>query len=182
LFGEFRHGAELALREIVGGDSEDAIETGAGVFPGDDRGQFDELGLGKVLAECRVEFVGDVGWGAGEGHSQVKDGFFAGIEVRAGFELREVLELVFGDAGCSAHGRMDINSKRTADHQGSLELGDFLQVQGDEALGGAVNVEARCFAQIFGDEGADTDAERDATETAFHEIEKQAGKGTGLVV
>ena len=158
----FREGTELALREVVGRDGEDSIETGASVFPGDDRGKFDEFGLGKMLAKRRVEFVRDVRWGASEGHSQVNDGFFAGVEVRAGIELREVVELVFGDTGFSAYGRMDINSKRTADHQGGFELGQFFKVHGDQALGGAVHIEAGRLSQVFGNEGADADAERDA--------------------
>jgi hypothetical protein len=44
----------------------DAVETGAGVFPGDYGGEFDELAFGKVLTEGGVEFVGDVGWRAGQ--------------------------------------------------------------------------------------------------------------------
>lgn len=51
LFGALWEGAELAVGEVVGGDGEDAVETGAGVFPSDDRGELDEFGLGKVLAE-----------------------------------------------------------------------------------------------------------------------------------
>ena len=58
--GIFRHGAELALREIVSGDSEDAIEAGAGVFPGNYGGEFDELGLREELTEREIEFAGNI--------------------------------------------------------------------------------------------------------------------------
>ncbi len=39
------HGAEVPFREAFGGDGESAVETGAGVFPGNNGGEFDELGL-----------------------------------------------------------------------------------------------------------------------------------------
>jgi len=47
-------------------DVVDAVETGAGVFPGDYGGEFDELALGEVLAERGIEFVGNVGGRAGQ--------------------------------------------------------------------------------------------------------------------
>jgi hypothetical protein len=118
-----RHGAELALGEAFGGDGEGAVEAGAGIFPGDDGGEFDELGLGKMLAQGGVEFVGDGGWIAGHGDGKPKNSFFAVVKMGTGFKLRDVLQLLFGDAGSSAHGRMDINSKRAAHHEGGLQLG-----------------------------------------------------------
>jgi hypothetical protein len=33
------------LGEVVGGDGENAVETGTSVFPGDDGGKFDEFGF-----------------------------------------------------------------------------------------------------------------------------------------
>jgi len=53
-------GAELAFGEALGGDVESAVETGAGVFPGDDGGKFDELSFGKLFAQRRVKFIGDI--------------------------------------------------------------------------------------------------------------------------
>jgi hypothetical protein len=178
----FGHGAELALGEVVRRDGEDAVKAGASVFPRNDGGEFHEFRFGKVLAEGGVELIGNVSRGASKGNSQAEDGFFAGVEAHTGFELREVMELVFGDARVSAHGRMDVNSKRTTDHQGSFELRELFEAHGDEAGGSAVHIEAGGFAQVFGDEGADADAQRDATEAAFHEIEQHAREWAGLVV
>lgn len=92
------------------------------------------------------------------------------------------MQLVFGDAGFSAHGRMDIDSKRATDHQGSFELRQLFQVHGDKALGRAVDVQAGGFAQVFGDEGADAHADRDAAEAAFDEIKKQTCEWSDLVI
>jgi hypothetical protein len=47
----------LALGKAFGGDVEGAVETGAGVFPGDDGGEFDELAFGELPAQGGVEFV-----------------------------------------------------------------------------------------------------------------------------
>jgi hypothetical protein len=59
-------GAVGALGKTFGRDGVDAVETGAGVFPGDYGGEFDELAFGEVLAEGGVESVGDVGGGTGQ--------------------------------------------------------------------------------------------------------------------
>jgi len=47
----------LAFGEAFGADVEGAIETGTGVLPGDDRGEFDELAFGELLAQGGVESV-----------------------------------------------------------------------------------------------------------------------------
>src|SRR5215472_8335851 len=45
------------------------------------------------------------------------------------FELRDVAQLLFGDLRFSADGRVDVNSKRTPDHQRDLELREFFQAR-----------------------------------------------------
>jgi hypothetical protein len=84
------------------------------------------------------------------------------------------VELLFGYAGFSADGRVDVDSKRTADHQGDFELGEFLEFHRNGARCGTVHVEAGGMAEIFGIEGADAQAERNAMEAAFGEEEEQA--------
>lgn len=96
-------------------------------------------------------------------------------EMRAGFELRKILELRFGDAFFSANGRVDVNSKGAADHGSDLELGKLFQVHGDEAVGGRVEIHAHSVSEILWIVGADAHAERDMAEAALCEPEDDAG-------
>jgi hypothetical protein len=49
--------------------------------------------------------------------------------MRAGFKLRQITQLLFGDARFSANGRMDVNSKWTAHQHGHLDLRQLLQYE-----------------------------------------------------
>ena len=180
--GVFGHGAELAFGEAFGGDVESAVETRAGVFPGDDGGELDELPLGELLAQRGVEFVGDVRWRAGKRGGEVQDEFFLFVEVRAGLELRDVVKLLLSDSGFSADGRVDIDSKGTADHEGGFELRELLQGRGNDAFSGGVEIEAESAAHVFWVEGADASAKRDAAEKAFGQEEDEARGQSGLIV
>jgi hypothetical protein len=114
--GTLGKGAEFAFGEAFRLDVVDAVETGARIFPGDDGRQFDQLALGEMTTQGGVEFVGDVGGRAGELCGEAKDDFFDVVEVGAGLESRQVLKLLLGDALFSAHGRVNVDSKRTTDH------------------------------------------------------------------
>jgi len=81
--------------------------------------------------------------------------------------------LRFGYACFSANGRVDVDSKGAADHQGDFELREFLKARRHGAASGAVHVEAGGVAEIFGIEGADAHAKGDAVESAFGEKEEQ---------
>jgi len=177
----FGHGAELALEEAFGGDVEGAVEAGAGILPSDDGGEFNELALGELPSQGGVEFVGNVGGCAGERGGEAEGEFFLIIEVGAGFELRDLVELLFGDSGFSADGRMNVDSKRTAPHHRGFELRQFFQVHRDSALGGGIEIKAGGVAEVFGIEGADAHAERNAAECAFGEEEKNACGETGVL-
>lgn len=176
------HGAELAFREAFGGDVERAVETRAGVFPGDDGRELDELALGELLAQRGVEIVGDVRWRAGKRGGEVQDEFLLFVEVRAGLELRDVVKLPFRDSGFSADGRVDIDSKGTADHEGGFELRKLLQVHRNGAFSGGVEIEAESAAHVSWVEGADASAERDAAEKTFGQEEDEARGRAGLIV
>jgi hypothetical protein len=108
--------AELTLGEAFGGDIVDTIETGTRIFPGDDGRKFDQLAFGELLAERRIEFIGDVGRNPGEHGGEFQDSLFACVKMRTGFESRQILKLLLSDPVFSAHGRVDVNSKRTPDH------------------------------------------------------------------
>lgn len=94
----FGHGAEVAFGEALGGNGESAVETGAGVLPGNDGREFDQLGLREVMTKGGIKFVFHVGRSAGHGDGQAEYGLFPIVEVRAGFKSREIVQLVFGDA------------------------------------------------------------------------------------
>jgi hypothetical protein len=85
------------------------------------------------------------------------------------------LQLLFGDSGFSADGRMNVDSKGAANHEGGFELREFFQMRGDVAFGGAVEIHADGVAEIFWDEGANAHAERDVAKTALCEKEEDAG-------
>jgi hypothetical protein len=172
--GGFGQGAEVALGEALGGDVVDAVKTSAGIFPSDYGSEFDELTFGEVLAERGVEFIGDVGGNASEIDGEAKDHFFHVVEIGAGFELTQIVKLLFGDAGFSAHGRVDIDSKRTANEHGHFELGEFFQVERNGAFGGGVHVKATSEAEIFGVEGANGHACGELAYGSFGEEEQDA--------
>ena len=159
----------MALGEVLGFDSEDAVEPGAGVFPRDYGGEFDQLSLRKILAKCGIEVVGNVTRNAGERDGEEENGFLNFAEMRTGFELREILQLLLGDALFSAHGRVNVDSKGTADHEGDFELREFFEVHGDGALRGGVHVETRGVAEEFRVESANAQAGNVAAERTFSE-------------
>jgi hypothetical protein len=130
----FGQRAEFAFRVIVRFNSERPIESRAAVLPTDDGAQFGELAFRKLCAQGRIESVGNIGGGARKRDRQLQSEFFARVEMRAGFELGEIAKLILSEAGSSAHGRMNVNSKRAADHHGHLQLSQFLDGQRQDAL------------------------------------------------
>ncbi len=133
-------------------------------------------------AQRGVEIVGNVRGRSGERRGQAKDKLFLLVEICAGFKLRDVVKLLFGDSGFSADGRMNVDSKGTANHERSFELRQFLEMYGDDAFGGGVEIHAESAAEEFGVEGADAGTEWNPAEIAFHEEEDEACDGTGLAV
>ena len=70
-----------------------------------------------MLVQRGVQFIGNVGGREGERGGKAKNDLFALVEMRTGFELRDVAQLLFGDLRFSADGRVDVNSKRTPNYQ-----------------------------------------------------------------
>jgi hypothetical protein len=171
----FGQGAEFALGEALGGDGEGTVEAGAVVFPGNCGRQFDEFALGKVIAQRSVEFVGDRGGSACHVGGEAKDELFAFVKVRAGLELGEVVKLCLSDTLFSADGRVDVDSKGTANHHGDLELRELFQAHRNGARGSGVKIHAHNIPQEFGIASADPQAKRYATDTAFCEPKDDAG-------
>jgi len=102
--------------------------------------------------------------------------------MRTGFELRDVAQLLFGDLCSSADGRVDVNSKRTPNHQCDLELGEFFQAHRNRVPGSGVEVHADGPPKVFRVESSNAHAAGNVAESAFREPEKKASQQTGFVV
>ena len=96
--------------------------------------------------------------------------------MRAGFELRDVAQLLFGDLRFSADGRVDVNSKRTPDHQRDLELREFFQAHRNRAPGSGVEVYADGPPKVFRVESSNAHAAGNAAESAFREEGESADR------
>ncbi len=128
-----------------------------------------------MIPQGGVEFVGDRLRCTCHVGGETKDELVAFVKVRARVELGEVVKLRLGDALFSADGRVDVDSKRTANHHGDFELREFLQARRNGALGNGVKIHAYDIPEKFGIASADAHAQRHATETAFCEPEDDAG-------
>jgi len=130
----FRHRAELALRKTFGSNGKGTVEAGARIFPADNGGEFDKLALRKMPPQLYIEVVWYIGWCLRHGHGKPKNDLLLIVEILAGFELSDIVQLVFGDSGFSAHGRVNVDSKRAPDHQSGFELREFFEVNGNRAI------------------------------------------------
>lgn len=88
-----------------------------------------------MIPQGGVEFVGDRLRCTCHVGGETKDELVAFVKVRARVELGEVVKLRLGDALFSADGRVDVDSKRTANHHGDFELREFLQARRNGRLG-----------------------------------------------
>ena len=71
---------------------------------------------------------------------------------------------------------MNVDSKRTTDHQRGLELREFLEMHRDDTLRGGVEIHAHRVAKVFGVESTNACTERDAAEEALRK-EKDETRG-----
>jgi hypothetical protein len=102
--------------QVVTLELEGAVETGAEIFQGDCRGQFDDLSGSETALQFFKHRVGDFRRCPAHALGIMQHRFLAPIEMRAGCEYRNILQLYVADAGISAHGRVDIHSEGTTDH------------------------------------------------------------------
>jgi hypothetical protein len=96
--------------------------------------------------------------------------------------LGEVVKLCLSDTLFSANGRVDVDSKGTANHHGDLELRELFQAHRNGARGSGVKIHAHNIPQEFGIASADPQAERYVTDTAFCEPKDDARQHTSFVV
>src|SRR5947208_6683588 len=100
--------------EVVTLHVKDAIATRPVVLKGDLSAEFEQLPAIKVLAEAAIEIGRDVCRSRGHGVGKFED------EALDFSEWRDITRRDRGDfrisqSGFSAHGRVDVHSKRTAD-------------------------------------------------------------------
>jgi hypothetical protein len=79
----------------------------------------------------------------------------------AHLEVLQVPELFFSDTRFSADGRMNIDSKRTSNHDGDLDLREFLETSWDCQRCGCVDVHSASEFQQLGVSCTDADPGRD---------------------
>ena len=88
--------------------------------------------------------------------------------MRAGFKLRQITKLLFGDACFSANGRMDVNSKWTAHHCGHLDLRQLLQYERHRPSVGCVDIHATTQFKQLGVVGAKPDPKMNPATSPLH--------------
>jgi hypothetical protein len=67
--------------------------------------QLDQLGSREMLLQCSEQFVADFSRSACHGNDKIKDEFLNKAEYVAFPIVREIFQLLLGNAGCSALGR-----------------------------------------------------------------------------
>jgi hypothetical protein len=137
----FRQRAELAAGEALGLDIKNAIEARAPVFPRDHGGDFDKLPLVKLPPQRGKQIFRDIGRILCHGDGEAQHQAFPVVEMRARFKVVQVVQLIFGDSGFSAPGRVNVESKWTADQGRRLELRQFFQFLGHGAARGHETIE-----------------------------------------
>lgn len=115
--GTLRHRTKGAFRESVGADIETSVESRAVVLPGDRRSELHELLFAEVALQLVEQELVDIRGGPAESHRVAQCGLLGGRIGGALFEAVNVVQLLVGDSGFSAPGRIDVDSKRAA-HDG----------------------------------------------------------------
>jgi hypothetical protein len=143
--------------QVVTLDLEGAVETGAEILQSDCRRQFDDLSGIEIALQFFKHRVRHFRRRPGHTLGITQHRFLAAIEIRAGFEYRNILQLCLADAGISAHGRVDIHSEGATNHLRSPQRCHDLKTRLDciralyrpsQAEGGQENLGAMTHHQI----------------------------------
>ena len=86
----------------------------------------------------------------------------------AHLELRQVAELLFSDTGLSADGRMNIDSKRTSNHDRDFDLREFFQIRWQRRRHCRVDVHSAGDFEQLGIARADADRGRNTPQSPLH--------------
>jgi len=107
-----RQGSRRSLVKIIASDVENAVPTCAIILKRDLRAQLHQLFLGKLVAQPRVQIIGNVRWRLCHGISQFNDQSLRVIKGRP-VVAKSGEQLFIAEAGFSAHARIDIYSEGT---------------------------------------------------------------------
>ncbi len=107
-------GTVCAFREALSFDAEGMVEPRTVVLPCDGGREFDELRLIKMLSQRGEKLVRHLDGRLRHGYAVVKHQLLKRGKYAALFVCGEFSKLLFRDAGCSADGRADVDSKRAA--------------------------------------------------------------------
>ena len=116
------HRADFSCAEGFSFDSEGVIEAGAVVLPSDGGRNFYQLGFVELIAQPRKQRIGDFNWSFGHSVRIFQDKTLDIRKIRVRTIVRQTRNLLTCDSICSAHGRADVNSKRTSDQSCHTKL------------------------------------------------------------
>ena len=102
--------------------------------------------------------------------------------MRAGFKLRQITELLLGDACSSANGRMDVDSKWTAHHYGHLDLRHLFQHKRHCSSRSGVDIHPAGQFKQLGIVGAKPDPKMNPATSPLHKPIDDAGAETRFFV
>ena len=127
-----RHGADCAFAKVFSFYAERVVKTSTVVFPCNRRSQLNKLRLVESLPESRKQCIGD--FYGGERH---RVGVFEHQTLQFGEVpitpmVRQVGNLLGGNSVCPAHGRANIDSKRTSDKSRNAKLRETFDLVIDE--------------------------------------------------
>jgi len=123
-----RHGANGSFCEILRFYSERMVVSRPVVLPCNRRRQFHQSRLGETLTQTREQRVRNFHRNSRHRvrvlqHQSLKLG-----KVKVGSITVQIRNLLARDPMLSAHGRADVDSKRTADQRGHAQFGKALQL------------------------------------------------------
>lgn len=113
-------------------EPEHPVGSGAVVFPGDGRSQLYKLGSRESLLELPAQIFAYPCGRDGEGIGQRQNQFLVAIEQVAFLIPIQVANLIIADSDCSASSGVDVDSKRALDLFRHSNLGELLQLGGNQ--------------------------------------------------
>ena len=125
----------LRLRgvQVIASDVEEAIPTGAIMFKSDLPSQLHELLFRKLIAQTRIQLVGNIRWRVNQGVSQLNYQSLSIIK-RCHVVAASSAQLFIAQTGFSAHGRIDVYSEWTTDARRGADSSKLNVTQGDQSL------------------------------------------------
>ena len=121
--------------EAVALDLQSTVESRAKIFQRDRGCQFDDLFGAEDGLYLLKDSIRNLGRNPSHLLGIAQRRLFTAIEIRAGLEDRQILQLLVCDTGLPAYGRVDIDSKRTAHHLRRAHGHHGLQTSFDDSRG-----------------------------------------------